>query len=142
MSDSAELSPEMIVNQLMANDAFSKWLGIEIIEVKKGVCTLQCTITDDMLNGYQIAHGGIIFSLADSAIAFASATYGRIAVAIDHSVSFIKQATPGDDLVVKAETISMSHKIGVINVEVKNKNDQLVALVKGTVYRKSDTFKA
>lgn len=142
MNDSPELSPEMIVNQLISNDAFSKWLGVKIIKVEKGTCTLECTLKNEMLNGYKIVHGGIIFSLADSAIAFASATYGRLTVAIDHSVSFIQKATPGDVLTAKAKTISMSHKTGVIYVEIKNKNEELIAIVKGTVYRKREAFKA
>ncbi|MDX1642304.1 MAG: hotdog fold thioesterase [Balneolaceae bacterium] len=140
MSDSPNPTPEQIVKQMFDHDAFSQWLGIELIDVKEGSCTLQCRLNDRMLNGYNIAHGGVIFSLADSAIAFASASYGRLAVAIDHSISFTKKAVSGDTLTIKAETISMGYKTGVIRVEINNQNNELVAVVKGTVYRTSETF--
>lgn len=140
MSDSPTPSPAEIVNHMLENDAFSQWLGIELIEVQEGKCVLRCTLNNEMLNGYKIAHGGIIFSIADSAIAFTSASYGRIAVAIDHSISFINKAISGDILTVKAKTISMGFKTGVIGVEIKNNEDEFIAVVKGTVYRTSDTF--
>lgn len=140
MNDSSKPSPAQIVNHMLMNDAFSQWLGIEVIEVEEGACKLRCTVHDGMLNGYKITHGGVIFSLADSAIAFASASYGRVAVSIDHSISFIKKAGSGDTLTVKAETISMSRKTGVIQVVIRNLENDLIAVIKGTVYRKSETF--
>ncbi|MCG2588155.1 PaaI family thioesterase [Rhodohalobacter sulfatireducens] len=140
MNDSSNTSPGKIVNHMLENDAFSQWLGIELIEVQEGACILQCTLKHQMLNGYSIVHGGIIFSLADSAIAFASASFGRLTVAIDHSISFTKEAVLGDTLTAKAETISMRFKTGVIRVEITNQHNELVALVKGTVYRKSEEF--
>lgn len=140
MSNSSQPSPEQIVRQMLENDAFSLWLGIELLDVAEGTCTLKCTLSDQMLNGFNIAHGGILFSLADSAIAFASSSYGRQAVAIDHSISFIAKASSGDILTVKAESISMGYKTGVIHVEITNQNEELVAVVKGTVYRTSKTF--
>ena len=140
MSSSSDLSPVRIVNHMLENDAFSQWLGIELLEIEEGSCKLQCTLTDKMLNGYKIAHGGILFSLADSAIAFASASYGRISVAIDHSISFTKKTVSGDILLVKAETISMGFKTGVIQVRITNQQKELVAIVKGTVYRTSEEF--
>lgn len=125
---------------MLESDAFSNWLDIQIIDVSEGECTLSCTVRQDMLNGYKIAHGGVIFSLADSAIAFASSTFGRVAVTIDHSISFIKKASAGDHLIVSAKTLFMGHKTGVIQVEISNEDDELIAIVKGTVYRKSDTI--
>ena len=140
MSNSSNFPPKKIVLHMLKNDAFSQWLGIELVKVEEGQCSLRCKITDEMLNGYNIAHGGILFSLADSAIAFASATYGRIAVAIDHSISFIKKAVSGDILSIKAEAVSMGFKTGVIRVEIKNQKDELVAVVKGAVYRTDEMF--
>lgn len=125
---------------MLENDAFSQWLGIELLEIQEGACKLRCKVSDEMLNGYKIAHGGILFSLADSAIAFTTASYGRISVAIDHSISFTKKAVSGDILIAKAETISMGYKTGVIEVKITNQRDELVALVKGTVYRTSEEF--
>lgn len=125
---------------MLENDAFSQWLGIEIIEVTEGECMLSCTVRDIMLNGYNISHGGILFSLADSAIAFASATYGRMAVSIDHSISFIKKSTAGETLKITAKTLSMGQKTGVIQVKINNEDDEMIAIVKGTVYRTSKTI--
>lgn len=141
MSDSPKPSPEKIVNHMLKHDTFSQWLGIQLIDVGKGKCTLQCTLNDEMLNAYEIAHGGIIFSLADSAVAFASATFGRVAVTVDHSISFIKKAVSGDVLTIKAETVSMGSQIGVIKAEVTNNEKELIAVAKGTVYRTSELFK-
>lgn len=140
MSSSSNHSPTRIVTHMLENDAFSQWLGIELIDVDEGSCSLSCTLSDKMMNGYKIAHGGILFSLADSAIAFTSASYGRIAVAIDHSISFTKKAVSGDILLVKAKSMSMGFKTGVIQVEITNQHDELVAIVKGTVYRTSKEF--
>lgn len=135
MSKSTDPSPQTIVAHMLKNDPFSRWMGVEIIEVNEGSCTIRCTVNSSMLNGFQIAHGGIIFSLADTAVAFASATFGRIVLAIDHSISFIKKAAAGDILTAKAETVSMGRKTGVINVEITNDSDELIAVMKGTVYR-------
>lgn len=140
MSDSSKASPEKIVKHMLENDAFGQWLGIELIDVEEGYCLLKCRLTDKMLNGYNIAHGGTLFSLADSAIAFASVSYGRPAVAIDHSISFIKKAISGDTLSIKAETVSMGYKTGVIHVEITNQKSELIAVVKGTIYRTNDRF--
>lgn len=140
MSNSSNLSPARIVNHMLDNDAFSQWLGIELLDVKEGACSLRCTLSDKMMNGYKIAHGGILFSLADSAIAFASASFGRNAVALDHSISFTQKAVSGDVLLIEAETISMGYKTGVIEVRITNQHDELVAIVKGTIYRTSEEF--
>lgn len=140
MSHESHHSPEKIVHHMLKNDEFSQWLGIHVIDVQEGACTLQCTVTEKMMNGYKIAHGGVLFSLADSAIAFASASYGRVAVAIDHSISFLKKTVAGDMLTIKAETVSMGRRTGVIQVEIENSDRQLVAVVKGTVYRTNETF--
>lgn len=140
MINSSQPSPEQIVRQMLENDAFSQWLGIQLLDVHEGTCTLECILSDQMLNGFNIAHGGILFSLADSAIAFASSSYGRQTVAIDHSISFIKKANSGDTLTVTAKPISMGYKTGVIHVNITNQNNKLVAVVKGTVYRTSKTF--
>ena len=69
--------PQAIVNKMFDQDAFSQWLGIEIVDVSDGYCQLKMTVRNDMLNGFKIAHGGIAYSLADSALAFASNSNGK-----------------------------------------------------------------
>ena len=70
-------SPEKIVAEMLKNDHFSKWLDVDLIEISKSSCSLGCTITKSMLNGFGIAHGGICFSLADSCFAFAANARGH-----------------------------------------------------------------
>ena len=82
-----ETKATQVINQMYENDAFSQWLGIERIEEGLGYCQLKMTIRSEMLNGFGIAHGGISFSLADSALAFACNSHGRRAVSIETSIS-------------------------------------------------------
>jgi acyl-CoA thioesterase len=117
------------------NDAFSKWLGIEVIEIGEGISTLRMIIRKEMLNGFDVLHGGISFSLADSALAFASNAYGRKSMSIETSISHTLSCKEGDVLTTKTVERSLSNKIGVYDITVLNQDDKVVALFKGTVYR-------
>lgn len=127
---------ERIVDAMMEKDRFSQWLGIERIEEKEGFCKLKMIIRKEMCNGFEIAHGGISFSLADSALAFASNSYGRHALSIETSISHIKPLKAGDTIIATATEQSKSNKIGIYEVRIENEKNELVALFKGTVYRK------
>ena len=130
-----------IVDMMMAKDYFSQWLGIEVIEIKEGVCKLQLTIRKDMLNGFGIAHGGITYSLADSALAFASNSPGQKAVSIETSISHTESLKEGDVIMAEAFEEKRSSKIGIYTVKVTNTADnKVVALFKGTVYRTSQNW--
>ena len=129
--------PEKIINKLVATDGFSQWLGIELMEVKQGYCVLQMTIRKEMLNGFAIAHGGISYSLADSALAFASNTQGRISVSVETNISHIISLKEGDVITAVAEEMSLSNKFGIYQVTIKNQDNNIVALFKGSVYRTS-----
>lgn len=124
-----------VVDKMYNNDWFSQWLGIERLLVEEGKCILRMTIRKEMLNGFAIAHGGITYSLADSALAFASNGHGRMSVSVETSISHTKQLKEGDVITATAEQLSLSDKIGVYYVTIKNQNDETVALFKGTVYR-------
>jgi len=128
-----------IVAKMMANDAFSQWLGIEILEVKEGFARVQMTVRDEMLNGHQIAHGGISFSLADSAFAFASNSHGQKAVSIDTSINHVKPIFAGDVLTATSEKEHISKSLGQYLVRV-TRGDELVGLFKGVVFRKSEEW--
>ena len=130
-----------IVNKMMETDDFSQWLGIRVEEVKQGYCKLSIKIRSEMCNGFGITHGGVTFSLADSTLAFASNGYGRQSVALECSISFPKVVEVDDVITSTATEISLSHKIGVYNVDVHNQNNDLVASFKGTVYRTSKDWK-
>jgi len=87
------------------------------------------------LNGFSIAHGGITFALADSAFAFACNSDGKITVALDVSISFPKPGKEGDTLIAEAKQIARTNKTALYLIEVKNQNDELIALFKGTCYK-------
>ena len=134
MSEQKSL-PTRVVDKMYNNDPFSKWLGIERIEDGAGQSVLQLTVRKDMLNGFEIAHGGIAYSLADSALAFASNSHGVKSVSIETSVSHTKPVKEGDVLTATATEKNLTSKIGVYEVVVTNQMDETVALFKGTVYR-------
>ena len=123
-----------IVNNMFENDAFSRWLGIECIEIGAGKSILKMRVREDMLNGFKLAHGGISYSLADSALAFASNAYGNKAMSIETSISHYQKINVGDVLSTRVEELSRSNLIASYLVYVENQNQVLVALMKGTVY--------
>jgi len=128
-------SEEIIRNKMYANDAFSKWLGIEIIKVGEGSSELKMKVRKEMLNGFAIAHGGITYSLADSALAFASNSHGKKAVSVETSISHTQTVHEGDELTAIASEQHISDKIAVYQIVVTNQDKKTVALFKGVVYR-------
>ena len=126
---------EKVVGKMYDNDAFSHWLGIDVVEVKDGYCELKMTVRKEMLNGFQIAHGGIAYSLADSALAFASNSHGRKSLSVETSISHTVSVKEGDVLTANTEELSLSDKIGVYHITITNRDNQEVAYFKGTVYR-------
>lgn len=128
---------KMIYNEMFVKDAFSKWLGIEIIEISKGYSQLKMTVTEKMLNGFKIAHGGITYSLADSALAFASNAYGNKCISIETSISHTDSVNLGDILIATTEELSLTNKTGLYLVTISNQNNKEIAYFKGTVYRTS-----
>ncbi len=128
------LADRITREKMFANDDFSQWLGIEILETGEGKSKLQLTVRPEMTNGMDIAHGGISYSLADSCFAFASNSHGRQAVSIETSISHTAKVYSGDTLTAEATELSKNHKIAVYSIEVKNQNDLIIGLFKGTVY--------
>ena len=126
-----------IINKMFDQDAFSQWLGIEIIDVSEGFCQLKMTVRKEMLNGFQIAHGGIAYSLADSALAFASNSHGRKSLSVETSISHTVSVKEGEVLTVATKELSLSDKIGVYLITIINQRNEDVAYFKGTVYRTS-----
>lgn len=130
---------EKIVAAMMAEDSFSKWLGVEVLEVKDGFAKIKMTVRGEMLNGHGVTHGGISFSLADSAFAFASNSHGQKAVSIETSINHIKPIFEGDELVATAQKESTSKSLGQYIVRV-TRNNELVGLFKGLVFRKNEEW--
>ncbi|MFN8166702.1 MAG: hotdog fold thioesterase [Bacteroidia bacterium] len=128
---------EKVVSKMYDHDWFSQWLGIERVLVEPGHCILKMTIRKEMLNGFAIAHGGITYSLADSALAFASNGHGRKSVSVETSISHTHPLREHDEIIAEAEEVSLSEKIGIYHIKVTKKSGEVVALFKGTVYRTS-----
>jgi len=127
---------DLIPTKMLSQDSFSSWLGIEIVEVSKGKCKVKMTIRKEMLNSMDYAHGGITYSLADTAFGFAANTYGKFAVSIETSINHIEAIEEGDVLVAESIIEKTGNKLGFHIVEVK-RGKELVALFKGVVYRTS-----
>jgi len=125
-----------IPHKMLSQDAFSQWLGIEILEIKNGRCKVAMTIRKEMLNSMNKAHGGISYSLADTAFGFAANTHGKYAVSIETSINHIEALNEGDYLIAESVIEKVNNKLGFNIVEVK-RGDELVALFKGVVYRTS-----
>jgi len=125
---------ERIPYKMLSQDAFSQWLGIEILECEIGRCKVGMTIRKEMLNSMNKAHGGISYSLADTAFGFTANTHGKYAVSIETSVNHIEALEEGDYLTAEATLDLQKTKLGFNIVEVK-RGEKLVALFKGVVYR-------
>lgn len=124
-----------IVHKMFDNDAFSKWLGIELLEIGEGISVLKMLVRKEMLNGFDVLHGGITYSLADSSLAFASNSYGRKSMSIETSISHTLPCKEGDVLTTKTIERSLTNRIGIYDISVLNQDNKVVALFKGTVYR-------
>lgn len=130
---------EKIPQKMLSQDPYSTWLGIEIIECKIGHCKVAMTIRKEMLNSMGKAHGGISYSLADTAFGFAANTHGKYAVSIEKSINHIEALNEGDYLVAESIIEKVNNKLGFNIIEVRCENE-LVALFKGVVYRTSKNW--
>jgi acyl-CoA thioesterase len=125
---------EAIPYKMLSQDAFSQWMGIKIVECELGRCKVAMTIRKEMLNSMNYAHGGISYTLADTAFGFAANTHGKYAVSIETSINHIEALNEGDYLVAESVIEKVNNKLGFNVIEVK-RGDELVALFKGVVYR-------
>lgn len=127
---------QKIKEHFQRNDLFARHCGIELLEVGKGCSRALMQVKDFHFNGARTVHGGAIFTLADFAFAAACNSHGDLAMGLNTSTSFVKAAT-GGTLYASAEEISLSKKIATYHVRVTGQNDELIALLHGTAYRKS-----
>jgi len=126
---------EEVVNHMMENDFFSQWMGVNVLEVKEGYSKISMTIREEMVNGFGIVHGGIPFSLADSAFAFACNNRNNLSVALDVTITFTKPVNVGDVLFAEAKEIHNGRSTGVYLISIWNQRNEQVALFKGTCFR-------
>jgi acyl-CoA thioesterase len=124
-----------VVNHMMENDFFSQWMGVEVLDVKEGYSKIKMTIRPEMVNGFGIVHGGIPFSLADSAFAFACNNRNNLSVALDVTITFTKPVNVNDILTAEAKEVHNGRSTGVYLITISNQNNEQVALFKGTCFR-------
>lgn len=129
-----------VVSKMMRDDLFSQWLGISVIEIREGYSKIKMTVRPEMINGFGIVHGGVAFSLADSCFAFACNNRNVLSVALDTSINFTKPVHVGDELVAEAKELHNGKSTGLYHITIKNQNDHIVALFKGTCFRTNKTL--
>ena len=125
---------------MLEGDELTRWLGCEVVESKEGYCKLKMVVRKEMANGFLIAHGGISFSLADSAIAFAANSHGRHAVSLNTSIRHLKPVLVGDTLIAESKVTNLNHKIVNVDASVFNGDGEVVAHLHATGYRKSEQW--
>ena len=126
-----------VFDKMMEKDYCSQWLGIEPLILEEGYCKIKMQVRKEMLNGHQILHGGIAFTFADSAFAFASNSYGRIAVSINGTMHYSKSAKEGEILLAEAKALNVTYKTADFDVNVMNEAGEIYYYFRGTVYRSS-----
>ena len=133
---------ERVVDDMLAADAFSRWLGLELVQLAPRDATVRMTVRADMLNGFGVCHGGVTFSLADSALAFASNTHGRVTMSIENAIGYPASAREGDVLTARAVEESASGPLAFYRVDVTRADGGAVAHFRGTVYRTKRAHRA
>ena len=128
-------TPQQVVDKMMRDDLFSQWLGIIVLDLKEGYAKIQMTLRNEMINGFGIIHGGIAFSLADSAFAFACNNRNNLSVALDTNITFTKANKPGDVLTAEAKELHNGRSTGLYYITVSNQHGDAVAHFKGTCFR-------
>lgn len=135
MSELANTEARKVVDHMMNHDLFSQWLGINVLEVREGYSRICMTVRTEMVNGFGIVHGGVAFSLADSAFAFACNNRNVLSVALDTSINFIKPVHVHDVLTAEARELHNGRSTGLYHITIKNQKDHEVAVFKGTCFR-------
>lgn len=131
---------KQVVELMMKEDAFSRWLGINVVDVKEGYAKITMLLRHEMLNGLGVIHGGVAFSLADSAFAFACNNRNNLSLALDTSINFTRVTRPGDVLTAEAKEVHNGRSTGLYLITVSNQSGEQVALFKGTCFRTGKTL--
>jgi len=130
-----ELRAAAIVRHMLAHAVFSGWLGVEIVHLEPARVTLRMAVRQDMTNGFGVCHGGVTFAFADSALAFASNTGGKVTVSIENSMTYPAAVRVGDLLLAEAEREASSQRLAYYRVRVTRGDGAVVALFRGTVFQ-------
>jgi acyl-CoA thioesterase len=128
-------TPQQVVTHMLQEDLFSQWLGISVLEIKEGYSKIKMVVRPEMINGLGIVHGGIAFSFADSAFAFACNNRNNLSVALDTSINFLKPVHIADTLIAEALEIHNGRSTGLYQITIINQKNIVVAIFKGTCFR-------
>jgi acyl-CoA thioesterase len=132
---------EAVARRMLAEDAASRALGMVLDAVGPGQARLRMTVRADMINGHELCHGGLIFTLADSAFAFACNARNRVTVAAAAEIQFISSARRGETLVAEARERAATGRTGIYDIEVTEESTgRLVALFRGRSHRLEGTI--
>lgn len=140
MDITGDILANNVVNDMLQKDLFSQWLGIAIIEIKEGYSKIKMTVRPEMINGFGIVHGGITFSIADSAFAFACNNRNILSVALDTSINFLKPVQVNDVLLAEANELHNGRSTGLYHINITNQQNETVAVFKGTCFRTSKSL--
>jgi acyl-CoA thioesterase len=140
MNSENDLKASQVVQHMMEHDLFSQWLGINVIDIKEGYSKITMTIRKEMINGLGIIHGGVAFSMADSAFAFACNNRNVLSVALDTSINFLKPVHVDDVLIAEAKELHNGKSTGLYHITITNHHNHVVAVFKGTCYRTNKTL--
>ena len=135
MNDENNIIANEVVAHMLEQDLFSQWLGITIIEVNEGYSKIKMKVRTEMMNGLGIVHGGVAFSLADSAFAFACNNRNKLSVALELSINFLKPVHVNDELTAEAKEKKKKKNTGLYYISITNQKEHVVAVFKGTCFR-------
>ena len=125
---------ETVRDHMVANDRSSRLLGIEVTAITPGRATTTMTVRDDMLNGHDICHGGLIATLADTAFAYACNSYDEVTVAAGFSIDLVAPGRVGDRLTASAIEVAKGGRTGLYDITVTNQRDEPIAVFRGRSY--------
>lgn len=126
---------EAVRDAMFANDRASRSLGLHIADIGPGTATLTMTVREDMLNGFDICHGGFVTTLADSCFAFACNSHNEMTVASGFAIDIVAPSRAGDVLTASARETSLAGRTGVYDITITNQRDELIAVFRGRSYR-------
>ncbi len=127
--------PEEVVQRMLEHDHFSQWMELKVNSIGVGSAVVSMFVKQEMLNGFGVIHGGVLFSLADSAFAFACNSRDNLSLALDAQINFIKKSVRGDLLTATVEEVHTGKTTGVYEVKIRNQAQELVAAFRGTAFR-------
>ncbi len=135
MNVDASSIARQVVDKMLEQDTYGKWLNPTIEKIATGYCLMKMSVRPEFLNGVGTVHGGIVFGIADTAFAYASNSHNRIAVALDVTISYPNAGQVDDVFTIEAKEIYLGGRTAIYQVTVINQQQLLIGLFQGTVFR-------